>query len=53
MMETPESLLDALLCKYAEFWEEQVTDSERDLTLAEQDEIDARCRRLKAKCQTI
>jgi len=51
IMETPEILLDALLCKCAEFWEDQVTDSERDLTPAEQAEIDTRCRRLKAECR--
>ena len=39
IMETPEILLDALLCKYAEYLEEQLTDSERDLTAEEQDEI--------------
>ena len=49
-METPEILLDALLCKYAEYLEEQLTDSERDLTAAEQGEIDAKCSRLKAGC---
>ena len=50
IMETPEILLDALLCKYAEYLEEQLTGSERDLTAAEQDEIDARCSRFKAEC---
>ena len=50
IMETPEILLDTLLCKYSEYLEEQLTDSERDLTAAEQGEIDAKCSRLKAEC---
>ena len=50
IMETPEILLDTLLCKYAEYLEEQLTDSERDLTAAERDEIDAKCSRLKTEC---
>lgn len=52
IMETPEILLDALLCKYAEYLEEQLTDSERDLTAAEQAGIDAKCSRLKALCHS-
>jgi len=52
IMETPEILLDALLYKYAEYLEEQVTDSERDLTAAEQAEIDAKRSRLKALCHS-
>jgi len=50
IMETPEVLLDTLLCKCAEFLEDQVTDSERDLSPAEQAEINERCRRLEAEC---
>lgn len=50
IMETPEILLDALLCKYAEYLEEQLTDSERDLTAAERAEIDTKCGRLKTEC---
>lgn len=50
IMENPEILLAALLCKYAEYLEDQLTNSERDLTAAEQDEIDAKCSRLKAEC---
>ena len=50
IMETPEILLDALLCKNAEYLEEQLTDSERDLTPEEQAEIDAVCSQLKAEC---
>ena len=50
IMETPEILLDTLLCKYAEYLEEQLTDSERDLTVVEQSDIDAKCSRLKAEC---
>ena len=50
IMETPEILLDTLLHKYAEYLEDQLTDSERDLTAAEQTEIDAKCSRLKAEC---
>ena len=49
-METPEILLDALLCKYAEYMEEQLTDCERDLTMEKQTEIHAKCDRLKADC---
>ena len=50
IMETPEILLDALLCKYAEYLEEQLTDSERDLTAEEQTKINAVCSKLKAEC---
>lgn len=52
IMETPEILLDTLLCKYAEYLEEQLTDSERDLTAAEQAEIDTKRSRLKAVCHS-
>ena len=50
IMDTPEILLGALLCKYAEYLEEQLTDSERDLTAEEQTEIHAKCSRLKTDC---
>ena len=50
IMETPEILLDTLLCKYAEYLEEQLTNSERDLTAEEQAEIKAKCSNLKAEC---
>lgn len=50
IMETPEILLDTLLCKYAEYLEEQLTDSERELTAEEQAEIDAKCITLKTEC---
>lgn len=50
IMETSEILLDTLLCKYAEYLEEQLTDSERELTTEEQAEIDAKCITLKTEC---
>ena len=50
IMDTPEILLDALVCKFAEYLEEQMTDSERDLTLEEKTEICEKCSKLKADC---
>lgn len=53
IMDTPEILLDTLLCKYAEYLEEQVTDCERDLTMEEQTAIQVKCDRRKADCRSI
>ena len=51
IMDTPENLLNALLDKYAEYLEELLTDSQRELTDEEQRDIDKKCSSLKAQCQ--
>lgn len=48
---TPGILLDKLLDAYADFLEDQITASERDLTLSEVAEIEARCKQLREQCQ--
>ncbi len=49
-MATPEILLDSLLNAYYTFREDQITDSERDLTRQEQDEIKRECDSFRAAC---
>lgn len=51
LLETPEDMLDALLGNYSSNLELQFTGGERDdLTEQEEEEIEARCRRLRGKC---
>lgn len=51
-MATPGILLDKLLDAYADFLEDQITESERDLTPLEAAEIEAKCRQLREQCRT-
>ena len=51
LLETPEDMLDALLDNYSSNLELQFTGGERDdLTEQEEEEIDARCQRLRKAC---
>lgn len=50
-METPEMLSDALIRNYAGFLEDEITESDRELTAEERAEIDAKCKRLMTSCQ--
>ena len=51
LLETPEDMLDALLCNYSSNLELQFTGGERDdLTEQEEEEIEAQCRQLRKKC---
>jgi len=48
---TPEDLRDALLDAYVSYLESELLGDERDdLTEQEEEEIEARCRRLRGKC---
>ena len=47
---TPDILLDKLVNAYASFREDQVTDSDRDLTRQEEAEIKKECAQLRSKC---
>ena len=49
-MATPKALLNSLLDAYANFMEDQITDSERELTQQETDKIQSQCNLLRAKC---
>ena len=49
-LDTPEAMLDALLDAYSSYVEGQVTNSNRDLTEQEQQELNARCQELREKC---
>lgn len=51
LLETPESMLDALLDAYSGYLEDKITRGERDdLTQQEQEEVESRCRQLREKC---
>ena len=51
LLETPEDMLDALLGNYSSNLELQFTGGERDdLTEQEEEEIEARCQRLRKAC---
>ena len=51
LLETPEDMLDALLGNYSGNLELQFTGGERDdLTEQEEEEIEARCQRLRKAC---
>ena len=47
---TPGILLDKLIDAYASFREDQITDSDRDLTRQEETEIKKECAQLRSKC---
>ena len=47
---TPDILLDKLVDAYASFREDQITDSDRDLTQQEDAEIKKECAQLRNKC---
>ena len=47
---TPDMLLDKLVDAYASFREDQITDSDRDLTRQEEAEIKKECAQLRNKC---
>ena len=49
---TPGILLEKLIEAYAGFQEDQITESERDLTPSEAAEIEAKCKQLRKQCQT-
>lgn len=54
ILETPETMLDALLKVHANFLEDAITQSERDdLTPEERAEIESKCRLLREKCQAV
>lgn len=51
LLETPKSMLDALLGVYSSNLELQFTGGERDdLTVQEEEEIEAQCQRLRDEC---
>lgn len=51
LLETPDSMLDALLGVYASYLESKLLGNERDdLTEQEEKEIEARCQRLRDEC---
>lgn len=51
LWETPEAMLDALLGVHSSYLESELLGDERDdLTEQEEEEIEARCRRLRGKC---
>ena len=51
LLETPEDMLDALLSNYSSNLELQFTGGERDdLTEQEEEEIETRCKQLRAEC---
>ena len=52
LMATPNILLNKLIDVYAEFLEDQITASERDLTPPETAEIKAKCKLLREQCRT-
>ncbi len=52
VMDTPEMLAAALLRAYAEYLEDQITGSERDMTKEERAQVDAKCEALKKSCFT-
>ena len=50
LMDTPEKLLDALLCAYADFLSDRITGSERELTVEECSQVNSKCAEIKRKC---
>ena len=52
LMATPNILLNRLVDVYAEFLEDQITASERDLTSPETAEIKAKCKLLREQCRS-
>ena len=51
LMETPDAMLDALLGVYASYLESKLLGNGRDdLTEQEEEEIEARCQRLRDEC---
>lgn len=51
LLETPETMLNALLNAYSDYLEDKITQGERDdLTQQEQEEVEAQCGQLRAKC---
>ena len=51
LLETPETMLDALLNAYSGYLEDKITQGERDdLTQQEQEEVKAQCGQLREKC---
>ena len=51
LLETPETMLNALLNAYSDYLEDKITQGERDdLTQQEQEEVEAQCRQLREKC---
>ena len=50
--ETPDILLNKLIDVYAEFLEDHITASERELTASESAEIEAKCKLLRERCRT-
>ena len=51
LLVTPEDMLDALLGVYSSFLESELLGNERDdLTEQEEEEIEARCQRLRKAC---
>ncbi len=51
-LETPETMLEALLETYADYLADELTGSNRDTTPEEQTEIDAKCQHLQTLCQS-
>ena len=49
-MATPKNLMNSLLDAYANFREDQITGSDRDLTQQEEAEIKRECAQLQNKC---
>lgn len=47
----PEDLQNTLLGTYANFLEDKITGNDRDLTVAETEEIQQSCRELLEKCR--
>ena len=52
LMATPNILLNKLIDIYAEFLEDQITASERELTPSETAEIESKCKLLREQCRT-
>lgn len=51
LLETPDSMLDDLLGVYSSYLESELLGNERDdLTEQEEEEIEARCQRLREEC---
>ena len=51
-LETPEIMLEALLETYADYLADELTESDRDITPAEQAEISTKCQHLRTLCQS-
>lgn len=51
-LETPEIMLEALLETYADYLTDELTGSDRDVTLEERAEISAKCQYLRTLCQS-